>query len=113
MTENNELVRPIGVLGATQVLQFVGWIMVTIGPVGGIVIALQKVDECNGLYCVKTQSALLVGWGIGVAINTLGFGCLFISVGGYLETIVSKWKVDEVSEKAFLTKLRKWYVLEK
>jgi|Laugresbdmm110sd_1035091.scaffolds.fasta_scaffold62685_3 hypothetical protein len=113
MTENNELVRPIGVLGAAQVLRFVGWIMATIGPVGGIVIAYQKVNECNGLYCVEKQSALLVGWGIGSGISALGFGCLFIAVGGYLETVVSKWKVDEIGEKALLAKLRKWYVLEK
>ena len=36
MTENNELVRPIGVLGATQVLQFVGWVTAILGPIGGI-----------------------------------------------------------------------------
>jgi hypothetical protein len=83
MSGNDEMVRPLGILGATKVLQFVGWVTAILGPIGGLVIAFQKVNECNGLYCVERQSALLVGWGIGSGISALGFGCLFIAVGGY------------------------------
>ena len=112
MTENNELVRPIGVLGATQVLQFVGWVTAILGPIGGLIIAYQKVEDCSGYFCEESFSPILIGAGIGSGISSLAFGCLFIAVGGYLETVVSKWKVDELSEKLMAT-LKKWYVLEK
>ena len=95
MTGNNEMVRPGGVLGAAQVLQFLGWVMATLGPIGGLVIAFQKVEDCSGYYCEESYSPSLVGAGIGSGISSLAFGCLFIAVGGYIGSVVSKWKVPE------------------
>lgn len=95
MTGNNEMVRPGGVLGAAQVLQFLGWVMATLGPIGGLVIAFQKVEDCNGYFCEESYSPSLVGAGIGSGISSLAFGCLFIAVGGYIGSVVSKWKVPE------------------
>ena len=83
MTGNNEMVRPGGVLGAAQVLQFLGWVMATLGPIGGLVIAFQKVEDCSGYFCEESYSPSLVGAGIGSGISSLAFGCLFIAVGGY------------------------------
>lgn len=95
MTGNNEMVRPGGVLGAAQVLQFLGWVMATLGPIGGLVIAFQKVEDCSGYFCEESYSPSLVGAGIGSGISSLAFGCLFIAVGGYIGSVVSKWKVPE------------------
>ena len=95
MTGNNEMVRPGGVLGAAQVLQFLGWVMATLGPIGGLVIAFQKVEDCSGYFCEESYSPSLVGVGIGSGISSLAFGCLFIAVGGYIGSVVSKWKVPE------------------
>jgi hypothetical protein len=111
MTNENKLVRPWGLLGAVYVLRFVGWIFAILGPIGGLIIALKKVEDCSGLYCVEKDSPLLIGWGIGSGISSLGFGCLFIAVGGYLKVIVSKWNASELSETSLLVKIRKWYVL--
>ena len=95
MTVNNEMVRPGGVLGAAQVLQFLGWVMATLGPIGGLVIAFQKVEDCSGYFCEESYSPSLIGAGIGSGISSLAFGCLFIAVGGYIGSVVSKWKVPE------------------
>ena len=95
MTGNNEMVRPGGVLGAAQVLQFLGWVMATLGPIGGLVIAFQKVEDCSGYFCEESYSPSLVGAGIGSGISSLAFGCLFIAVGVYIGSVVSKWKVPE------------------
>ena len=95
MTGNNEMVRPGGVLGAAQVLHFLGWVMATLGPIGGLVIAFQKVEDCSGYFCEESYSPSLVGAGIGSGISSLAFGCLFIAVGGYIGSVVSKWKVPE------------------
>ena len=95
MTGNNEMVRPGGVLGAAQVLQFLGWVMATLGPIGGLVIAFQKVEDCSGYFCEESYSPSLIGAGIGSGISSLAFGCLFIAVGGYIGSVVSKWKVPE------------------
>ena len=95
MTGNNEMVRPGGVLGAAQVLQFLGWVMATLGPIGGLVIAFQKVEDCSGYFCEESYSPSLIGAGIGSGISSLAFGCLFIAVGGYIGSVVSKLKVPE------------------
>ena len=95
MTGNNEMVRPGGVLGAAQVLQFLGWVMATLGPIGGLVIAFQKVEDCSGYFCEESYSPSLIGAGIGSGISSLAFGCLFIAVGGYIGSVGSKWTVPE------------------
>ena len=93
MSGNDEMVRPLGILGATKVLQFVGWVTAILGPIGGLVIAFQKVEDCSGYFCEKSYSPSLIGAGIGSGISSLAFGCLFIAVGGYIGRVVSKWKV--------------------
>lgn len=99
MTENNEIVRPVGVLGAAKLLQFIGWVTAILGPIGGIIIAFQKVEDCSGYYCEEKYSSGLIGAGIGSGVSALAFGCLFIAVGGYIGAVVSKWKAPEFVEE--------------
>jgi len=98
MTENNEIERPSGVLGAAQVLQFIGWVTAILGPIGGVIIAFQKVEDCSGYYCEEKYSSGLIGAGIGSGVSALAFGCLFIAVGGYIGAVVSKWKASQFAE---------------
>ncbi len=95
----NEIERPSGVLGAAQVLQFLGWVMAILGPIGGIIIAFQKVEDCSGYSCEEKYSSGLIGAGIGSGVSALAFGCLFIAVGGYIGAVVSKWKEPELVEE--------------
>lgn len=99
MAVTNEIERPSGVLGAAQVLQFLGWIMAILGPIGGTIIAFQKVEDCSGYYCEEKYSSGLIGAGIGSGVSALAFGCLFIAVGGYIGAVVSKWKAPELVEE--------------
>ena len=99
MAVTNEFERPSGVLGAAKLLQFVGWITAILGPIGGTIIAFQKVEDCSGYYCEEKYSSGLIGAGIGSGVSALAFGCLFIAVGGYIGAVVSKWKAPELVEE--------------
>lgn len=99
MAVTNEIERPSGVLGAAKVLQFLGWVMAILGPISGIIIAFQKVEDCSGYYCEEKYSSGLIGAGIGSGVSALAFGCLFIAVGGYVGAVVSKWKAPEFVEE--------------
>ena len=99
MAVTNEIERPSGVLGAAQVLQFLGWVIAILGPIGGLIIAFQKVEDCSGYRCEEKYSSGLIGAGIGSGVSALAFGCLFIAVGGYVGAVVSKWKAPEFVEE--------------
>ncbi len=77
-----------GYKAAARAVWFVGWCLIVAGPLGGLLIATREVDYERPFIAI----------GVGIALNTVFFGLLFVAVGGY---IASRPEATESKPKQF------------